>query len=234
VVGQGFGAFADALPPFKRGAGDLRVEHAENDYLETLADGGALGLGLALAGVWLLAQRVARGLGKEPDRLKRGLILGAAAGLTALLVHSLFDFNLRITSNAVLASLLAAWGISAESDPPERSRYLVIGFLIALLLGLGATILGPSASSPVAHLAPVRDALARATPLRLAAAEEALGGHLRERPGDAEGWLNLAWVRTARGFRAEGAALARHATALDPERRSIKSKAEVLIRFAAP
>lgn len=234
VVGQGFGAFADALPPFKRSAGDLRVEHAENDYLETLAEGGALGLGLALAVVWLLARRAARSFAKEPDRLKRGLVLGAAAALIALLVHSLFDFNLRITSNALLASLLAAWGITGKSDPPERSRYRVIGFLLALLLGLGATILGPSASTPVAHLAPVRDALARATPLRLEAAEEALGGHLRARPGDAEGWLNLGWVRAARGFRAEGAALARYATGLDPERRSIKARAEVLIRFATP
>jgi O-antigen ligase len=233
VVGHGFGAFADALPPFKRGAGDLRVEHAENDYLETLADGGALGLGLALAVAWLLAQRIARGFGNEPDRLKRGLALGAAAGLTALLVHSLFDFNLRITSNALLAALLAAWGFSAETDPPERSRVRVIGFLLALLLGLGATILSASASTPVAHLAPVRDALARATPLRLEAAEDALVGHLQQRPGDAEAWLNLAWVRAARGFRAEGAALARYATALDPERRSIKAKAEALTRFAA-
>ncbi|HYN01800.1 MAG TPA: O-antigen ligase family protein, partial [Vicinamibacteria bacterium] len=37
VVGQGLGAFHDAYPRFKRGHGIVRVEHAENDYLETLA-----------------------------------------------------------------------------------------------------------------------------------------------------------------------------------------------------
>ncbi len=33
LVGTGFGAFEDAIPRFKTVAGDLRVEHAENDYL---------------------------------------------------------------------------------------------------------------------------------------------------------------------------------------------------------
>ena len=54
LLGHGLGAFHDAYPRFKRGHGILRVEHAENDYLETLAETGALGLGLALAGLVLV------------------------------------------------------------------------------------------------------------------------------------------------------------------------------------
>ncbi len=42
VLGSGFGALADALPRFKTGAGDVRVEHVENDYLELLCEGGLL------------------------------------------------------------------------------------------------------------------------------------------------------------------------------------------------
>ena len=45
VLGHGLGAFHDAYPRFKRGHGIVRVEHAENDYLETLAETGAPGLG---------------------------------------------------------------------------------------------------------------------------------------------------------------------------------------------
>jgi O-antigen ligase len=43
VVGSGFGAFGDALPRFKTAAGDLRIEHAENDWLELAAEGGLAG-----------------------------------------------------------------------------------------------------------------------------------------------------------------------------------------------
>ncbi len=42
LVGSGFGAYEDAIPRFKTAAGDLRVEHAENDYVELL-DRGRLG-----------------------------------------------------------------------------------------------------------------------------------------------------------------------------------------------
>ncbi|HSD26084.1 MAG TPA: O-antigen ligase family protein, partial [Vicinamibacteria bacterium] len=49
VLGHGYGAFADALPPLKTGLGYVAVEHAECDVLETLVEGGLLGLGLAIA-----------------------------------------------------------------------------------------------------------------------------------------------------------------------------------------
>ena len=43
----------------------------------------------------------------------RGLGLGAAAGAIALLVHSVFDFNLRIPSNALLFAFLCALALAA-------------------------------------------------------------------------------------------------------------------------
>jgi O-antigen ligase len=108
LVGSGLGAFEDALPPFKTGAGDLRVEHAENDYVELLAEGGvAAG---ALAGLLIAAALVGglRSVRDEPHRAAQGIRAGALAGVAALLVHSAFDFNLRIPSNALLFVLLVA------------------------------------------------------------------------------------------------------------------------------
>ena len=69
VLGHGLGAFHDAYPRFKRGHGIVRVEHAENDYLETLAETGAPGLALAVAGLALLLAAAGRGIATGPDRL---------------------------------------------------------------------------------------------------------------------------------------------------------------------
>jgi O-antigen ligase len=234
VAGQGLGAFADALPPFERGA-DMRIEHAENDYLEMLAEGGALGFLLAMAAVVLAARGTVRGLAREGDRLRRGLGMGAAAGAGALLVHSGFDFNLRITSNAVLFALLAAWVLASAGSAESPSRTLVPResglFALGLAVTLGIALLTPP-PVPVGQLEAIRAARASPTPLRLAQADAALAAHLRRRPGDAEAWLHLGWVRAARGERDEGAALARYAAQLDPQRRSITAGAEALSALA--
>jgi O-antigen ligase len=236
LFGLGLGAFADALAPFKSGAADLRVEHAENDYLEMLAEGGLLGLALALTSVLLAARSAARGIRGKTAGFERGLLLGAAAGATSLLVHGLFDFNLRITSNAILFALLFAWVLSPAHDPGPAdspgqrrpssrfSRALMGG----LVLALGATFFGPLGSPTASRLEALREARVNPTPLHLASAEATLVAHLRRRPADAEAWLHLGWVRAARGHYKEGAALARYATRLDPERRALTAGAEAL------
>jgi hypothetical protein len=45
----------------------------------------------------------------------RGIALGGGAGIFALLVHSLLDFNLQIPSNALLFLFLSAAVASAAS-----------------------------------------------------------------------------------------------------------------------
>jgi O-antigen ligase len=114
LLGFGLGTFADALPPFKRSAGELRVEHAENDYIEVLAEGGLVGFLLLLGAAGRFSSAVVRGLRSQGDRLLRGIGIGALAGLMALAVHSAGDFNLRVPSNAFLAACLACLALSAS------------------------------------------------------------------------------------------------------------------------
>ena len=77
AIGSGFGAFADALPRFKTAAGGLRIEHAENDWLD--AGGGRFRRGLPVRRS-PLPPRVWRP--RARDRPPRGLGLrdGALAG----------------------------------------------------------------------------------------------------------------------------------------------------------
>jgi O-antigen ligase len=87
----------------------MRPVRAHNDYVNTLADWGLTGL------VLVLVPLVAAGLGiirgwkhlqrsGESGGNRVALVLGCTAGLTALAVHSFFDFNLHIPANAFLAS----------------------------------------------------------------------------------------------------------------------------------
>jgi O-antigen ligase len=135
ILGSGFGAYADAIPPFKRNDGDVRSTHAESDVLESLAEGGLLGVG-ALA---FLTWSILRGFldryrtGRDPVRL--GLAIGALAGATALGVHSFLDFNLRLPANALVFVCLL--GIAAAPRSEDRrigGRRLSLVLVSALLL----------------------------------------------------------------------------------------------------
>jgi O-antigen ligase len=234
VVGHGLGAFHDAYPRFKRGHGRIRVEHAENDYVETLAESGVLGLGIALVGGMLLLAGAGRGVLSGSDRVVRGIRMGALGGLIALAVHSAVDFNLRIPSNAAVAAVLAATaagatGIRKRPLPRRTAAALALGAL-ALLAAVAALPAEPWLGAREE----TRRAGAAATPearaLRLERAENALVGVLRRRPAHAESWLMLAGVRGAAGDAAAVSPLASHAVALDPERPELGEAAKRLGR----
>ena len=59
----------------------------------------------------------------HPSRLVRGTTLGAMSGVTAILFHSIFDYNLHIPANAILFTVLAAIVVSpipaAEGPVPS-------------------------------------------------------------------------------------------------------------------
>jgi O-antigen ligase len=88
-----------------------------NDYLNLLADWGLVG-GLIVAGslgalIWSLGRHWRRLWPPAHDPATRSregawFVPGAAAGLLALALHSLVDFNLHIPANAILAVTLVA------------------------------------------------------------------------------------------------------------------------------
>jgi O-antigen ligase len=230
MVGFGFGAFASALPVYKSAAGSLRVEHTENDYLELLAETGFLGASLLLAGMALTAVNLVRGLGRQEDRLLRGLGTGAAGALAALLVHSVFDFNLHVPSNALLFALSATVGLAAAAGPSPRTRPVEGALLIAALVAATVAAAAPLPST-VGALPGVRRAVAAGgadSGLRLSAAEAELQARLHRQPADPQAWLYLAWVRAARGSAGEATGLAAYAVSLDPRHEGLRREAERL------
>lgn len=107
VLGVGLGAFETVYPIYGQANGSLVIQFAHNDYLQVLSDGGLVGGVLALWFIAAIFRSFAGGL-KSPEPTVSAFALGAGAGIFAILVHSLFDFNLQIPSNALLFLVLCA------------------------------------------------------------------------------------------------------------------------------
>ena len=108
VMGWGLGTFADVYPEFRSFYTDSLVNAAHNDYLQTLAETGLLGFGIA---IWLLftaIQSAARKLHNWPSDINGIVSLAALLGICGILVHSFVDFNLEIPANAMLFYVLCS------------------------------------------------------------------------------------------------------------------------------
>ena len=94
-----------------------RPGRVHNDFLNTLTDYGVVGLALALLPLgfaarsagrcWPRVQRTGNDFTQKPSN-RAAIVMGASAGLIALIVHSFMDFNMHIPSNAFTAVTLMA------------------------------------------------------------------------------------------------------------------------------
>ncbi|HEY6332480.1 MAG TPA: O-antigen ligase family protein [Blastocatellia bacterium] len=107
ILGVGLGAYETAYPIYATTDGSVVVAQSHNDYLQIVADCGVVGGALAVAFVCLMAQVTLKSISAH-DKLSSGLALGAATGVFGILIHSLFDFNLQLPSNALLFLMLCA------------------------------------------------------------------------------------------------------------------------------
>ncbi len=111
MLGSGLGSIGAVYTRYDTKNGLYRLEQAHNDYLQTLSDAGALGAVLGLAFIVILFRR---GFARREthDKFRAAVTTGALAGCFAVLVHSLFDFTLHTTANALLFLILA--GIATQ------------------------------------------------------------------------------------------------------------------------
>ncbi len=107
LVGIGLGAYETAYFLYGKRDGSLIVSQAHNDYLQIVADCGIVGGALVIWFIAVFFRDLMRALGHR-NEMMAGLALGCGAGAVAMLVHSLFDFNLQLPSNALLFLVLTA------------------------------------------------------------------------------------------------------------------------------
>jgi O-antigen ligase/tetratricopeptide (TPR) repeat protein len=108
--GSGLGTFK-YIEGVQRSLGEnplLVWEHAHNDYLEALIEGGLLRLALTLVIVAMVYRLGWRAMKRHRRRLGGPLALGAIFALTTVAIHSFVDFGLHIPAIMVLAVVIAA------------------------------------------------------------------------------------------------------------------------------
>jgi O-antigen ligase len=123
ALGVGIGAYETAYPIYSSHDGTLVVGQAHNDYLQIMADAGILGAVIALWFIFLVARDAVRA-SRHRSRVMSGTALGATGGMFALFIHSLFDFNFQIPSNALLFLVLTSVvsQIASEATMERRSK----------------------------------------------------------------------------------------------------------------
>lgn len=112
VLGWGLRTFPVVYPQFRSFYTNFFINEAHNDYMQLLTEMGLVGFAVM---VWFLVILYRRALSKIANwttQVTGALTLACMLGVTGILVHSFFDFNLQIPANAawfyVYCSLAAA------------------------------------------------------------------------------------------------------------------------------
>lgn len=122
LIGSGLGSYGLAYTQYDSRNGEVRLEQAHNDYLQTMSDAGIVGVGLGLLFVVVLF-RSGFARRETNDVFRRGIAIGALAGCFGVLVHSFFDFTLHTTANALLFLVMAALAtINGRVEQPSGRK----------------------------------------------------------------------------------------------------------------
>ncbi len=124
LLGSGLGTFTSVYPQARTFPTNYFVNAAHNDYLQLAVETGLIGLLCAVAFLFLVFRNALLRIHRARQNWFSAVTLAAMIGCIALLVHSLFDFNLQIPANAATFAFLAGLA-SARPDRdsdcgPER------------------------------------------------------------------------------------------------------------------
>jgi len=107
LVGCGLGAFEHAFSQYRTFLPQLAIDTVHNDYLQFLAEIGAIGFAIAALGVTGVVLSCAFAIFRSADPATRYVAIACLASLIAILIHSVTDYNLYIPANAMLVAWIA-------------------------------------------------------------------------------------------------------------------------------
>ena len=117
ITGTGLNTYPVAMLSYQKRNPGIYVAQAHNDYLQLLAEGGALVTIPAACAILLLAWAIRRNLRAHAGARGYWTRAGAATGLAAIAAQEVVEFSLQIPVNAFLFCTLAAVALA----PVERT-----------------------------------------------------------------------------------------------------------------
>jgi len=107
-IGSGPGTYPFIYPRFQSIEEIAFINHAHNDYLEWMMEGGLVAGLLIIACLWLYFRHWPKVWSKGYWSTFQFIKVGAGIGLFLMMLHGLTDFNLHIPANAIYFAFLAA------------------------------------------------------------------------------------------------------------------------------
>ncbi len=115
LTGAGMGCFSHIYPPYKSLKDGIKLQHAHNDYLQLLVEGGIIGFSIITMFILSLIMKTYGHFRKRKDGFSIYLYVGSLTGMIAIFCHSLTDFNLQVGANGLWFYFLAAMTVSAAN-----------------------------------------------------------------------------------------------------------------------
>ena len=124
LFGVGLETFSKIFPKYKTIELQYYYLYLENDYLQLLCEVGIIGLGIFLWFILSFFRQIESGSLKHKERGVSSIhyisLYGCLTSVVAIMIHSFWDFNMHIPSNALLLSMLMGLAISGVRMDPKR------------------------------------------------------------------------------------------------------------------
>ena len=98
ITGTGFGTFVDIYPSYNPDYATASLHNCHNDYLENLTDGGIVAVLLVAWFLLTLFKSTLTRFRQRRDRYAVHIFIGSLTGLSALLLHSILEYQFNISA----------------------------------------------------------------------------------------------------------------------------------------
>jgi O-antigen ligase len=122
VLGWGLGTFPIVYPSFRTFPTNFFVNAAHNDYAQMTVETGLMGLAIICAFIVFLYRAGLSRIESWRTDVRSATSLAGMIGVTGILMHSFWDFNLQIPANAALFFALAALTAAAPMNKERNKR----------------------------------------------------------------------------------------------------------------
>ena len=201
-LGSGFGTYGYVYQMYQRHLCEGWFDHAHNQYLEWLIEGGVAFMLLLAAAAGLVVASAWRLLRRSPEAAALAVAVPAVLAVATQSIHAVGEFGLSVPANLLLLAALCgpcgtriAGSASFQSEKKATVRFLASVLILALLLALSLRSFSPLRAASAAERA-LRQAAEGETPkANLADIEQSIR-RLEEastgRPDNAELHLRIA------------------------------------------